>query len=46
MSRINGEHGELGSPAIHYLHQTYPAEEMASLYLAADVMLVTPPWTA
>jgi len=41
VSRINGEHGELGSPAIHYLHQTYPAEEMAAMYLAADVMLVT-----
>jgi alpha,alpha-trehalose-phosphate synthase [UDP-forming] len=41
VSRINGEHAELGSPPIHYLHQTYPAEEMAALYLAADVMLVT-----
>jgi alpha,alpha-trehalose-phosphate synthase [UDP-forming] len=41
VGRINGEHGELGSPAIHYLHQTYPREEMAALYLAADVMLVT-----
>ena len=41
VSRINGEHGELGSPPIHYLHQTYPAEEIAALYLAADVMLVT-----
>ncbi len=41
VSRINGEHGELGSPPIHYLHQTYLAEEMAAMYLAADVMLVT-----
>jgi alpha,alpha-trehalose-phosphate synthase [UDP-forming] len=41
VSRINGDHAELGSPPIHYLHQTYPAEEMAALYLAADVMLVT-----
>ena len=41
VSRINGEHAKLGSPPIHYLHQTYPAEEMAALYLAADVMLVT-----
>jgi alpha,alpha-trehalose-phosphate synthase [UDP-forming] len=41
VARINGDHGELGSPPIHYLHQTYPAEEMAALYLAADVMLVT-----
>ena len=41
MARINGDHGELGNPPIHYLHQTYPSEEMAALYLAADVMLVT-----
>jgi trehalose 6-phosphate synthase len=41
VSRINGEHAELGRPPIHYLHQTYPAEEMAAMYLAADVMLVT-----
>jgi alpha,alpha-trehalose-phosphate synthase [UDP-forming] len=41
VSRINGEHAKLGSPAIHYLHQTYPPEEMAAMYLAADVMLVT-----
>jgi trehalose 6-phosphate synthase len=41
VGRINGDHAELGSPPIHYLHQTYPVEEMAALYLAADVMLVT-----
>jgi trehalose 6-phosphate synthase len=41
VGRINGEHGELGNPAVHYLHQSYPREEMAALYLAADVMLVT-----
>ena len=41
VARINGEHGAIGSPAIHYLHHSYPPEEMAALYLAADVMLVT-----
>jgi trehalose 6-phosphate synthase len=41
VGRINGEHGELGYPPVHYLHQSYPREEMAALYLAADVMLVT-----
>jgi trehalose 6-phosphate synthase len=41
VGRINGEHGELGNPPVHYLHQSYPREEMAALYLAADVMLVT-----
>lgn len=41
VGRINGEFGELGHPAIHYMHHSYPMEEMAALYLAADVMLVT-----
>src|SRR5215472_12510804 len=41
VSRINGEHAEVGSPPVHYLHQSFPREEMAALYLAADVMLVT-----
>jgi alpha,alpha-trehalose-phosphate synthase [UDP-forming] len=41
VGRINGEHGELGYPPVHYLHQSYPRDELAALYLAADVMLVT-----
>ncbi|EYR63829.1 trehalose-phosphate synthase [Actinotalea ferrariae CF5-4] len=41
VGRINGEHGQIGSAAIYYLHHSYPPEEMAALYLAADVMLVT-----
>ncbi|MFL6099022.1 MAG: trehalose-6-phosphate synthase [Actinomycetales bacterium] len=42
VGRINGEEGRIGSPAVHYLHHSYPREEMAALYLAGDVMLVTP----
>ncbi|MDQ2837896.1 MAG: trehalose-6-phosphate synthase [Actinomycetota bacterium] len=41
VGRINGDHGAVGSAPVHYLHQSYPPEEMAALYLAADVMLVT-----
>ena len=41
VGRINGEYGHLGPAAIHYFHHSYPPEEMAALYLAADVMLVT-----
>ena len=41
VGRINGEHGQIGASAIYYLHHSYPPEEMAALYLAADVMLVT-----
>jgi trehalose 6-phosphate synthase len=42
VGRINGEHGEVGYHPVHYLHQSFPREEMAALYLAAEVMLVTP----
>jgi trehalose 6-phosphate synthase len=42
IGRINGDHSLVGRPAVHYLHQTYPLEEMVATYLAADVMLVTP----
>jgi trehalose-6-phosphate synthase len=42
VGRINGQHGQVGYSPVHYLHQSYPREEMAALYLAADVMLVTP----
>ena len=42
VGRANGDFGQLGSLAIHYLHQSHGRSEMAALYLAADVMLVTP----
>jgi trehalose 6-phosphate synthase len=42
VGRINGEQGQIGAPAVHYLHHSYPREEMAALFRAADVMLVTP----
>jgi alpha,alpha-trehalose-phosphate synthase [UDP-forming] len=42
VGRINGDHSSVGRTAIRYLHQSFPKEEMAALYLAADVMLVTP----
>ncbi len=42
VGRINGQHGELGYAPVDYLHQSFPRDEMAALYLTADVMLVTP----
>jgi len=42
VGRINGDLGSIGHPAIHYLHASYPRKEMAALYRAADVMVVTP----
>ncbi|WP_426246072.1 alpha,alpha-trehalose-phosphate synthase (UDP-forming) [Nocardioides sp. LHG3406-4] len=42
VGRVNGDLGRIGRPAISYLHTSYPREEMAALYRAADVMVVTP----
>jgi trehalose 6-phosphate synthase len=42
VGRLNGEHSRIGAPAVHYLHHSYPRQEMAALFLAADVVLVTP----
>ncbi len=42
VGRINGEYGRVGVPAVHYLHQSYSRAELAALYCAADVMMVTP----
>jgi trehalose 6-phosphate synthase len=42
VGRLNGMYAELGAPVVHYLHTSYSREELAALYLAADVMVVTP----
>jgi trehalose 6-phosphate synthase len=42
VGRINGEFGKVGVPAVHYLNQSFDRAEVAALYLAADVMAVTP----
>ena len=42
VGRLNGEFSDIGALAIQYLHHSYPRDEMAALYLAADVLLVTP----
>src|SRR5262245_30191615 len=42
VSWINGEFGRVGHPAVHYLHQSIPRDELIAFYAAADVMLVTP----
>jgi trehalose 6-phosphate synthase len=39
---LNGEYGRLGVPAVHYLFSSFDRAELAALYLAADVMVVTP----
>jgi trehalose 6-phosphate synthase len=42
VGRANGLYAELGAPIINYMHTSYTREELAALYLAADVMVVTP----
>jgi trehalose-6-phosphate synthase len=42
VGQINGEFADVGRVAVHYLHRNLPPEELAALYIAADVMLVTP----
>jgi trehalose 6-phosphate synthase len=42
VGRINSEIARIGRPPITYLHSSFPREEMAALYRAADVMIVTP----
>jgi trehalose 6-phosphate synthase len=42
VGHINGIHGSLAGSAVHYFNQSMPREELAALYRAADVMLVTP----
>jgi trehalose 6-phosphate synthase len=42
VSEVNGDFALVGQPAIHYLHQSLQMDELVAMYLAADVMLVTP----
>jgi len=41
VGRINGDFATMSHTAISYHHHGYPRDEMAALYLAADVLLVT-----
>jgi trehalose 6-phosphate synthase len=42
VGEINGEFSTIGFPAVHYLRQSLPLDELVALYGAGDVMLVTP----
>jgi trehalose 6-phosphate synthase len=42
VGRINGEYGRVGAAAIHYLNRSIDRTELAALYRAADVLVVTP----
>ncbi len=42
VGRINGDSGRIGRQPIQYMHDSFDRNEMAALYRAADVMVVTP----
>lgn len=42
VGHINGDLGRIGRPAISYLNASFPTSEMAALYVASDIMVVTP----
>ncbi len=42
VGRINGQFSEAGMVAVHYFRRSLSREELVAMYLAADVMLVTP----
>ncbi len=42
VGHINGDLGRIGRPAISYLNSSFPQAEMAALYVASDIMVVTP----
>jgi trehalose 6-phosphate synthase len=42
VGHINGIYGSMTGSAVRYFNQSMPREELAALYRAADVMLVTP----
>ncbi len=42
IGRINGEHGTIDWTPISYLYRSLPFEELAALYIEADVAFITP----
>jgi trehalose 6-phosphate synthase/phosphatase len=42
VGRINGKCGTLSTTPVHYIHRSVTHTELAALFRAADVMLVTP----
>ncbi len=42
VGQVDGEFGEVGVAAVHYLRREVPFEELIAIYRAADVMAVTP----
>lgn len=41
VGQINGEYAEVGLVGVQYMRQNLPMDELAAMYVAADVMVVT-----
>ena len=42
VGEINGDFATIGQVVVHYVHKSFAIDELVALYVAADVMLVTP----
>ena len=42
VGEINGRYARIGHPVLHYLYRSLPIEQLVTLYLTGDAMLVTP----
>jgi len=42
VGEINGAFATIGQAVVHYVHQSFAIDDLVALYVAADVMLVTP----
>ncbi|MCU1366615.1 MAG: bifunctional alpha,alpha-trehalose-phosphate synthase (UDP-forming)/trehalose-phosphatase, partial [Ilumatobacteraceae bacterium] len=42
VGEVNGSHATIGFPVVHYIRRSLALEELVALYVAADIMLVTP----
>ena len=42
VGRINGRHGTIAWNPIHYMYRSFGFEELVSLYMAADILFLTP----
>jgi trehalose 6-phosphate synthase len=42
VGEINGAFATIGQAVVHYVHKSFAIDDLVALYVAADVMLVTP----
>jgi trehalose 6-phosphate synthase len=42
VGRLNGRHGRVGRPALHYVHRRLDPHDLVAMYTAADVLVAAP----